>query len=100
MVVVQLSWLSVRALVAPARGVLGLTLGDCRLFTILHFHHITSFNWEQTLSLAFLTTLKFNVALLLHQKQVKCYTFFTLLDHKVEVCILYPFEHNCTPSCL
>ena len=40
--VVQLLWLSGRALAAYARGVLGLTPGDCRLFTFLHFRLITS----------------------------------------------------------
>ena len=42
LVVVQLSWLSGRALAAQARGVLGSTPSDCRLFHFLYFHLITS----------------------------------------------------------
>ena len=42
LVVVRLSWLSGRALAAQARGVLGSTPGDCRLFHFPLFRLITS----------------------------------------------------------
>ena len=85
LVVVWLSWLSGRALVGQARGVLGLTLGGCRPF------HFPLF-WPHNIN-SFISSMRQDAVSKFNQ-----YVVLTISGSEMDVCLLHYGHCNFTSS--